>query len=686
MRRLTRARLRSAASRARAGLRTRVRYAALGLNPAALSSRTGSPADFARWVERGMGRHGIAFPDEWRTRSDMTIVHPARVAAVVHVFYPELLDEIIEQLAAIPVSFDLIVTNASTEPIAVDRARIPRVSTVLVLDVANHGRDILPLAQVVNAGLLDPYQLVLKVHTKRSAWRDDHHLTGTGASWRSELLRGLLGSTANVTEILNAFAALPGLGLVTADGSLLGPQLWGNNQSTTANLLRRLEVDLRPRELEFAAGSMYWIRGFVLQGLRALTLSSADFEPEAGQVNATTAHAIERLIGVLTAEAGLSLAERSGLAAAGPAARDWERFEIDRPQTAGVRVVPFYLPQFHPIPENDRWWGPGFTEWTNVAAARPVYLGHDQPRLPADLGFYDLRLPETVVRQAGLARSAGIDGFMYYHYWFAGKQLLEGPINERLRGDIELPFCLMWANENWTRRWDGRETDVLIGQAYEQVPATRFIEDVLPILRDARYMRVGGKAVLAIYRPRQIPDLGSVLASWRESAGRAGVGELLLLGVEVEKEFDGLGENSAAVGLDGSLGFPPHNSRWEWVPRYRVGAELAFAGNLLSYRALVKDAVRKLRGGVPEGGFPGLMVAFDNTARRQSKPDIWYGSNPYTFRRWLAAAAAAVAHRPPDERLIFVNAWNEWAEGAVLEPSARFGSTFLLAVRDVTLA
>jgi lipopolysaccharide biosynthesis protein len=450
-----------------------------------------------------------------------------------------------------------------------------------------------------------------------------------------------------------------------------------------AQLLRRIELDLQPRRLRFAAGSMYWIRGFVLQGLRALNLGPDDFEAEAGQVNATTAHALERLVGILAQEAGLGLEERSSLPRRDPAEHAWTRFEIDRALRPRVRLVPFYLPQFHPIPENDRWWGRGFTEWLNVAGARPVFAGHHQPKLPADTGFYDLRLAQTVALQAALAEAAGVAGFMYYHYWFAGRQLLEGPIRARLESAIELPFCLMWANENWTRRWDGRDDDVLMGQRYEEVPAERFIEDVLPVLEDPRYLRVDGAALMAVYRPAQIPDLPRVVAAWRETARRAGVGELLVLDVDVVRAFDGLAGERTGAGLDGTLGFPPHSSRWEWIPHAQVGARPGFAGNILSYAALVEDAVRTLQEGLPEDRFPGVMVTFDNTARRQADPDVWYGSNPYTFRRWLAAAATAVAHRDPDRRLVFINAWNEWAEGAVLEPSDRFGSTYLLALRDV---
>jgi lipopolysaccharide biosynthesis protein len=656
---------------------------ALAVNPSAFSRQTGSPADFSTWVTRRAAGRISLFPDAWRTRSDMPVASPARVAVVVHVYFPELLEAILQQLLAIPVTFDLIVTNATGTSIDIDGSRLPMASGIVVLDVENRGRDILPLVQVVNAGLLDPYQLVLKIHTKRSEWRDGHaELGGTGAAWRDSLLDAVLGDAANVVRILDAFATSPRLGLVTADGSVLGPEFWGDNEPVAATLLRRLELDLNSKRLRFAAGSMYWVKGFVLQGLRALNLSSDDFETEDGQVNATTAHVIERLVGILTEEAGLSIEERSKVPTHATAEGEWKRFEMDGLVRPRVRLVPFYLPQFHPIPENDRWWGSGFTEWANVAAAKPVYEGHWQPKLPTDTGFYDLRLQETVVLQAALAEAAGIEGFMYYHYWFAGQSLLERPIQSRIEGDVRLPFCLMWANENWTRRWDGRDSDILAGQRYEDVPAQRFIDDVIPVLQDHRYMRIDGRAVIAVYRPAQIPNLSDTIDTWREAARRAGVGELFVTNVDVAKEFHGLDE-LAGTGLDGTVGFPPHNCLWEWMPLDRVGAPRGFSGNVLSYQALVDASVRKMQTGVPDDYFPGVMVAFDNTARRQASPDVWYGSNPYTFRRWLAAAATSIAHREFDRRIVFINAWNEWAEGAMLEPSDRFGSTYLLAVRDV---
>jgi lipopolysaccharide biosynthesis protein len=648
-----------------------------------LTAAPASPADFSTWLDRIGGRSVAGHPESWKLRADLPLESPSRVAAVVHVYYVDLLPEILRSLESIPVEFDLLITNASGREISVDPDSITLLRHVQVLEVANHGRDILPLVSVVNAGLLDPYELIVKVHTKESAWRTGHDLGGSGAEWRGELLGGLLGSSPDVERILSAFAERPELGVLTSDGSVLGPEYWGDNQATTRTLLRRMELGFDESRLRFPAGSMYWIRGFLLQGLRALNLSADDFEEEAGQVNATTAHALERIVGLLTAEAGQTVEEVGSTLDSAPTGESWQRFRPESSRFPRARVLPFYLPQFHPIPENDRWWGTGFTEWTNVAPARPVYAGHHQPKVSRDLGFYDLRLDRVREQQVNLAREHGVSGFMYYYYWFAGKRMLALPIERMAGGDGDFPFCIMWANENWTRRWDGRSDDVLIGQNYDEVPAETFIDDILPFLLDARYLKVDGRPLLSVYRPGQMDDFPAVVKAWRKRASEHNL-ELHIVSVDVAKEFDALDGPPDEAGLDGLMGFPPHNCLWSWLPHEGLGVNPRFTGNLLSYADLVQDAERRLsRGGVDDGSFPGVMVTFDNTARRQWNSDLWFGSNPYTFRRWLAAAVRSVAHRETSERIVFVNAWNEWAEGAVLEPSDRFGSTFLLAVRDV---
>jgi lipopolysaccharide biosynthesis protein len=640
--------------------------------------------DFIDWVERRLDRGSAGHPDVWRTRQDARFTEPSRVGVLLHAFYPELVQELVDQLAAIPVEFDLIITNATKTDLTIRTGQLPNLRNHVILEVDNRGRDIWPMLQVVNAGLLDPYELVLKLHTKRSEWRAEHaELGGTGAEWRSALLGSLLADEANVRTVLNAFADDSELGVVTAPDSLLGPEFWGADFEITAELLRRLELRVDRDGLLFPAGSFYWIRAFVLQGLRALGMTEEDFEPEKGQIDGTTAHAVERSIGLLSLEAGLHLHSRGEL----PESRDggWRRYHRSAPRAPRARVIPFYLPQFHATPENDMWWGKGFTEWTNVAPARPVYMGHNQPNLPSELGFYDLRLDEVRQEQMNLASQHGVEGFMYYYYWFAGKRLLNLPIEKLAVGEVDKPFCIMWANENWTRRWDGRSSDILMGQDYGRVPAIEFIDDVMEFLADPRYMRIGGKPVLAVYRIAQIPDYAVVIEHWRKRAIASGVGELIILSVDVAKEFDGLAGVATAGGLDGTLGFPPHNLKWEWVPRGGLHVDKRFHGNILSYQAMVADASRRLAT-QDEAAYPGVMVTFDNTARRQWNSDVWYGSNPYSFRRWLSAACGSVSTREPDSRVVFINAWNEWAESAVLEPSRRFGRSYLHAVRDVVFS
>lgn len=632
-------------------------------------------------MARGGGRKSAAFPDVWRTVDDLPFAEPSRVGVVFHVYFADLLPEILVELDAIPVEFDLIITNSSGTTLSIDRTAVRHLSNLVVLDTENKGRDILPTISVINAGILDPYDIVLKVHTKKSEWREEHAvLDGSGGDWRETFFRDLLHSEQNVAEILGAFAEDPNLGVVTATDCLAGPEHWGADLGLTRDILRRVETDVDEDALLFPAGSIYWARGFVLQGLRSLNLSAIDFQDEPTPIDGTTAHAVERAVGILAGEAGLTMLERSNVVV--DSGESWRRFQLDAAVNRRARVVPFYLPQFHPTPENDAWWGKGFTEWTNVTSARPVYQGHHQPKLPSDLGFYDLRLDDVRTAQMEMASAHGIEGFMYYYYWFAGKRLLNLPIERLLASDIQKPFCVMWANENWTRRWDGRVSDILIGQDYDKVPATEFIEDVMEFLKDDRYMRIDGKAILAVYRIGQLPKHRDVIRYWRRRAREEGVGELLLLNVDVAREFDGLKGSIEENGLDGSLGFPPHNLKWEWIAHEGLHVDPRFQGNLLSYGSMLEDAVNKLRS-VEPSTYPGVMVTFDNTARRQWQPDLWYGSNPYRFRRWMSAAASAVVDRAAEERVVFVNAWNEWAEGAVLEPSDRFGRTYLLAVRDV---
>ena len=347
-----------------------------------------------------------------------------------------------------------------------------------------------------------------------------------------------------------------------------------------------------------------------------------------------------------------------------------ELADLDR-----VRLISFYLPQFHPIPENDAWWGEGFTEWTNVTRARPNFPGHYQPHLPADLGFYDLRLAEARQKQADLARRSGIHGFCYYYYWFNGQRLLHRPLDDVLAsGEPDFPFCVCWANENWSRRWDGRESDILMAQHYSPEDDVAFIRALFPALSDRRYIRIDGRPLLMIYRASLLPDAQATTDRWREECLRAGLPEPYLANVYSFNE-----QGCGATGFDAAVEFPPHGHAVRVEPPEGL-TNPNFRGRFFDYPATAR-AFAALR--YPEQTvFRGVMPAWDNTARRQNDADIFVNGSPEVYEAWLRRMVAETRDvRFGDERILFINAWNEWAEGNHLEPDTQFGSAYLEATR-----
>ena len=343
-----------------------------------------------------------------------------------------------------------------------------------------------------------------------------------------------------------------------------------------------------------------------------------------------------------------------------------------------LRAVAFYLPQYHPIPENDKWWGKGFTEWTYVARAKPLFPGHYQPQLPSELGFYDLRMEEVREAQADLAREYLIYGFCYHYYWFGGKRVLDRPLNEMLAsGKPDFPFCLSWANENWTRRWDGREQEILLKQEYSDRWDRAFIQDILPILNDRRYIRVNGKPLLLVYRTESLPDAKKTAEIWREEAIRAGVGDLYLCRVESFATLDP--EN---IGFDAACQFPPlliGSAELDPLLIFNGTDPSAYKGKMFDYQGL---AQRALNSAIRYKRFFGVTPSWDNTPRRGNHAYMWSNSSPGAYEHWLAQAVKSTVNLyHGEERLIFVNAWNEWGEGCHLEPDQRYGRAFLEATR-----
>ncbi|MEO7270606.1 MAG: glycoside hydrolase family 99-like domain-containing protein [Vicinamibacterales bacterium] len=342
-----------------------------------------------------------------------------------------------------------------------------------------------------------------------------------------------------------------------------------------------------------------------------------------------------------------------------------------------IKAVAFYLPQFHPIPENDAWWGKGFTEWWNVARAQPQFAGHYQPHLPGELGFYDLRLVEIQRRQIELARTYGLHGFCYHHYWFGGTRLLRQPLDQLLANpDLDFPFCLCWANENWTRRWDGRDEDVLIAQQHSPADDLAFIRDLEPALRDPRYIRVDGKPLLVVYRPSLLPDAAATAARWREYCVAAGIGDLFLVATQAFDHRD-----PHEFGFDAAMEFAPNNMG---APKILPPGTLAnpdFSGIIYDYRYLVERA-RHYESPGDYLLFRSVTPMWDNEARRPGQGAIFAGTSPDLYSDWLRSACRDALGRASDKPFVFINAWNEWAEGAHLEPDRAHGYAYLQATAD----
>jgi len=378
-----------------------------------------------------------------------------------------------------------------------------------------------------------------------------------------------------------------------------------------------------------------------------------------------------------------------------------------------LRALAVVLPQFHPIPENDEWWGKGFTEWTNVAKTVPLFEGHYQPHIPADLGFYDLRLEESRIAQADLAKKYGIHGFCYYHYWFHGKQLLERPVNEIVEtGKPDFPFCLCWANESWSRNWNGENNRVLQAQEYSESDHLSHIRFLLGIFKDRRYIKVNGRPFFIVYRCEAIPDLKRVLGIWNIEAKRAGFENGLYL-VSADRWFKG---DPRTLGFDSSWDFLPihsepiHSESNKAISKKRQVVQKIIRSNVILRgankvrRHLIKylnekktkgDFVRLYSAVVNSNlqnypdisrvwkEYPCVCPGWDNSPRRKTGAIILHGSTPDLYEKWLDNTCEKFEPYSEEENFIFLNAMNEWAEGNHLEPDLKWGLKYLEATKRV---
>lgn len=341
-----------------------------------------------------------------------------------------------------------------------------------------------------------------------------------------------------------------------------------------------------------------------------------------------------------------------------------------------VKLIAYYLPQYHPIIENDEWWGAGFTEWTNVTRAIPYFKDHYQPHIPSELGYYDLRLPEVREAQAKLAREHGIYGFCYYYYWFEGRRLLERPLQEVFdSGKPDFPFCICWANENWSRRWDGSENEILVQQVHNEQTDEDFIRDVIPLFKDPRYIKLNGAPILIIYRLSLMPNPAKTAETWREICTANGIPKIHLCMAETFNLTE-----PRHYGFNSSVQFPPHNLVAGLENDKIDGLAEGYTGNIYNFENVVEEQLsRETR---PYQQFPGVMTAWDNTARKKKAGNVFINATPDSYETWLRGAIDRAKHSlPKGEQLVFINAWNEWAEGTHLEPDQKNGRAYLESTR-----
>lgn len=349
-----------------------------------------------------------------------------------------------------------------------------------------------------------------------------------------------------------------------------------------------------------------------------------------------------------------------------------------------LTILAFYLPQFHPIPENDTWWGKGFTEWTNTAKAKPLFPGHYQPNLPADLGFYDLRIPEVREAQANMAKEFGLGGFIYWHYWFGnGKQLLERPFNEVLKsGQPDFPFCLAWANQSWSGIWHGLKDKILVEQTYpgKEDHISHFYS-VLDSFNDPRYIKLDQKPVFFIYMPAEFPKLREFTDLWNELAMKNGFNGIYFIGVEnLQWDYRKDGFDACTMYMPGHYVDIYQSNIFRSLKNSFKRHVLKGFPMVIDYKDIVKHYQFNLFAN--KDFIPCVLPNWDNTPRSKSKGLVFHHSTPTLFKQHLKSAMNFVLSNKREHNLLLIKSWNEWAEGNYLEPDQQWGLEYLQSIKD----
>lgn len=610
-----------------------------------------------------------------------------RIAVHLHLFYLDLLDEFLERLRLIPQEFDLFISIASNKDVERVEQQVLAARTnaqkVIIEPVPNRGRNFAPL--IVQFGeRLAKYDVVGHFHSKKSPHNEKL------ADWCSQILNDLLGrpndTSARICYYFEQLAA--GAKFIYPAGRLefiKDPNGWDDNYEKSRLLLERftdISIDTYPK-VEFPEGAMWWARGDALHKLLTLPLEFNDFEAEPIGTDASLSHALERIVFVLSADQPGSLLRVEH----GDSVTDYSWYETqqdfsDKIVHSDIKVLSYYLPQFHYTPENNEWHGANFTEWTKVRAANPLFFDHYQQHIPhKDIGYYLLDKPETLKRQLEQMRQAGVHGQIFYHYWFTGRMILEKPAQMLLANkDIDMPFCFCWANENWTRRWDGNESEILLGQDYSAEDAKGFIQYLIQFFKDERYIRVDDRPVLMVYRPSSIPNPKEYQEVWAQECKAAGLKAPYVVAVLTR------GANSPDdFGMDAGTERALHDWTAGNAPEIKHGlhAYRPINGTVIHYRDVSNYYMRQQEA-KNFTYFRNLVPQWDNTARYGSEAYVVHGSTPQMFQDWFENMVEySQKHLPADRRFVIINAWNEWAEGAHLEPDNRYGYSYLNSIGRV---
>lgn len=600
------------------------------------------------------------------------------IAVHLHLFYLDMANTCAEYLANIPENFDLFISTPPSNDLDEVNAyfsSLPNIGKLVAEHTPNRGRDIAPLIAQFGARLKS-YDYIAHFHTKKSPHRASLN------NWFDTLMQTLCGSQAGVGQILEL---LDGDAKVVYPAGNLTPEWdsgWSDNLEVAKKLLANTTLNIADfPSVEFPQGTMFWAKSSAIADFLSLDLSFDNFPPEPIAPDGTIAHALERLILIFTtAHPGRNYRlESPGLT------REMDcHFESQHDYSESIahdtiKVMAYYLPQFNPNPLNDEWHGVGFTEWNKVRSAQPLFQGHYQQHIPhRDTGYYFLDTPAHLRIQAEQIKKSGVHGLIFYHYWFSGTLILQEPAQMLLANqDIDIPFCFCWANENWTRRWDGNEQEILLGQVYSPEDARGFIRYLIPFFKDSRHVKVEGRPVLYVYRPSAMEFVDEYLSIWKEECVANG-----LLPPYVIATMTRGATNPMDYGMDAAVERVLQDWTGGAVPNIKdtLRPYMPINGSILDYDAVADHYIKK-----PLQNeymlFKSLVPTWDNTPRYGTEAFALHNFSIEKFQSWMEHLIEYTeSNIPRDRRFIIVNAWNEWAEGAHLEPDSRFGYGYLNSI------